>query len=189
MDPSFINRILYQLTHVEELLAIYNQFATEAQSDWFHVTGKQLVHEYHGSQAQSTERGTRAGGVDSTNTWEETSNPVFEVESVSPQNVLQMTGIQNEPLIPIYKFQRAGLLKAAEELQDRIDLLDPKVHSNEAVIQKSSQANFTSVDLLPHTCDVRRLFVDLAQSFVIAHAQLAVYPEVQASAPPLCCIF
>jgi|EP01049_Picozoa_sp_SAG25_P001070 hypothetical protein len=198
MDPSFINRVLYQLTHVEELLAIYSQFATEAQSDWFHLKGKQVVQEHHShhsprsprdsvqsSPQKSKKRSKDAEGdmrvsVPDMDAVFEIDNPVFESPQgySSPRGSIRASIQEETGKIPIYKFQRTGLLKAADELQDRIDTLDPAVESNSAVIHSSSEANFSSAELLPHTSDVRDLFDELTQSYVLAHAALAVHPEV-----------
>lgn len=80
--------------------------------------------------------------------------------------------------IPIYQFQRKGLVKAAETLQDKIDQLNPATESNQAVIQRSAAVNFAAKEILVTTSDVRDLFDEMCQDFVLAHAALAIYPEI-----------
>ena len=43
VDPSFMNRTMYQLTHLASVLQVYAQAAEEAQAQWYHVTGEIVV--------------------------------------------------------------------------------------------------------------------------------------------------
>ena len=167
LDPSLMNRVMYQLKQVTDLLAIYSTKATEAQMDWFHMSGKHAIaeakHAYgdmHYQKPKKKKKKTKKGQA-----------AVAEVKSV----------LKKVP-IPIYEFQKVGLIGAARELEERIGSLSSKDPKSAVAMQQSVETVFSDrpVDEGGQVASVMRdTFDELAQLFVLAHAGMAIDPEVK----------
>ena len=84
--------------------------------------------------------------------------------------------------IPIYEFQKVGLIGAARELEERIGSLSSKDPKSAVAMQQSVETVFSDrpVDEGGQVASVMRdTFDELAQLFVLAHAGMAIDPEVK----------
>jgi hypothetical protein len=150
LDPRFMNRVMYQVTHISDSLKVYTEKASEAQQDWFHLEGKLAI-----------EAGPNTKGKTSKKSKKQSKQEKFQA---------------NQFPIPIYQFHKSGLMAAKEKLQEGIDHLDDKVKTNLAVKYHARNMELTMEQV---ASEMRNDFEALALAYVLAHSKLAVDPELQ----------
>jgi hypothetical protein len=62
LDARLMDRVMYQVTHVGELMQVYAKAAAAAQGDWFHIEGQAMLHKVAKmSRAKRKKQGKKLG--------------------------------------------------------------------------------------------------------------------------------
>eukprot|EP01052_Picozoa_sp_SAG31_P015521 SAG31_NODE_1000_length_10456_cov_3.588394_2_plen_694_part_00 len=106
LDPQLMNRVVYQLTHVADLLKVYTKEASRSQSDWYHVEGRKAIEKANPLQAKAKKKAKK--------------RKKKAMATRAPVEAFAMSTVE----MPMPKFHRVGLHAASEALRVRIEQLD-----------------------------------------------------------------
>jgi hypothetical protein len=110
MNPQTMDRVMYQVTHIAELLQVYAAAAAEAQGKWFHIEGHKMLEKVSKMTQKKRKKDGKKLGL-----------------------------LSGKVPIPMHKFHKAGLMAADKCLRLGINKLDDKSPGNLEAKSQASQ--------------------------------------------------